>query len=175
MSSISASYHATDTLPDGRIVHLRAIRPDDREKLREGFFKLSKSSVRARFFSIKRDLTPAELSYFTEVDFRHHVALVAELQNGSERLPVGVGRFVQNQAQPDHSEMAITVIDELQGQGIGRILLFRLVDCARELGVRHLDATVLAQNTRMTRLLRKTGLPLHSSLDEGIRTLSLAL
>jgi GNAT superfamily N-acetyltransferase len=156
-------------------VHLRAIRPNDREKLREGFFKLSKSSVRDRFFSVKRDLTPAELSYFTEVDFQHHVALVAELQDGSERLPVGVGRFVQNQDQPDHSEMAITVIDELQGQGIGRILLFRLVDCARELGVRHLDATVLAQNTRMTKLLQKTGLPLHASLDEGIRTLSLAL
>jgi len=156
-------------------VHLRAIRPDDREKLREGFFKLSKSSVRDRFFSVKRDLTPAELSYFTEVDFQHHVALVAELQDGSERLPVGIGRFVQNQDQPDHSEMAITVIDELQGQGIGRILLFRLVDCASELGVRHLDATVLAQNTRMTKLLQKTGLPLRSSLDEGIRTLSLAL
>jgi GNAT superfamily N-acetyltransferase len=175
MLRISASYQATDTLPDGRVVHLRAIRPDDREKLREGFFKLSQSSVRDRFFSIKRDLTPAELSYFTEVDFQHHVALVAELQDGSERLPVGVGRFVQNQDQPDHSEMAITVIDELQGQGIGRILLFRLVDCARELGVRHLDATVLAQNTRMTKLLQKTGLPVHASLDEGIRILSLAL
>ena len=175
MTKISASYHAMDTLPDGRILHLRAIRPDDREKLREGFFKLSKASVRDRFFSTKRDLTPAELSYFTEVDFRYHVALVAELQDGSERIPVGVGRFVQNQDQPDHSEMAITVIDELQGQGIGKILLFRLVDCARKLGVRHLDATVLAQNTRITRLLRKTGLPLDSSLDEGIRTLSLAL
>ncbi len=175
MTRISASYHATDTLPDGRIVHLRAIRPDDREKLREGFFKLSKASVRDRFFSVKRDLTPAELSYFTEVDFLHHVALVAELQIGSERIPVGVGRFVQNQDQPDHSEMAITIIDELQSQGIGRILLFRLVDCARELEVRHLDATVLAQNTRISKLMRKTGLPLESSLDEGIRTLSLAL
>jgi GNAT superfamily N-acetyltransferase len=109
------------------------------------------------------------------VDFRYHVALVAELQDGSERTPVGVGRFVQNQDQPDHSEMAITVIDELQGQGIGKILLFRLVDCSRKLGVRHLDATALAQNKRITRLLRKTGLPLDSSLDEGIRTLSLAL
>lgn len=175
MLKITPSYQATDTLPDGRIVHLRAIRPDDREKLREGFFKLSKTSVRDRFFSIKRDLTPAELSYFTEVDFLHHVALVVELQVGSDRIPAGVGRFVQNQSQPDHSEMAITIIDELQGKGIGRILLFRLIDCARELGVRHLDATVLAQNTRMSRLMRKTGLPLESSLDQGIRTLSLAL
>ncbi len=175
MSRISASYHTTDILPDGRIVHLRAIKPDDREKLREGFLKLSKASVRDRFFSVKRDLTPAELSYFTEVDFLHHVALVAELQIGSERIPVGVGRFVQNQDQPDHSEMAITVIDELQGQGIGRILLSRLVDCARKLEVRHLDATVLAQNTRVSKLMRKTGLPLESSLDKGIRTLSLVL
>lgn len=175
MPGISASYHASHSLPDGRIVHLRAIRPGDQEKLRAGFFKLSKASVRDRFFGIKRELTPAELSYFTEIDFQHHVALVAELQDGSERTPVGVGRFVQNQDQPDHSEMAITVIDELQGQGIGSILLFGLVDCARKLGVRHLDATALAQNTRITSLMRKTGLPLHSSIDEGIRTLSLTL
>lgn len=175
MPRISAAYEATTNLPDGRLLHLRAIRPDDREKLREGFFKLSKTSVRDRFFNVKQDLTPAELTYFTEVDFLRHVALVAELEDGPQRIPVGVGRFVACEDQPDRSEMAITIIDEMQGQGIGKVLLNHLIDCARELGVRHLDATVLAQNTRVPRLFTRTGLPLESRLEDGIRTLSLSL
>ncbi len=172
---ILASYHATHTLPDGRTVHLRAIRPSDRDNLRRGFLQLSKASVRDRFFSVKRDLTPAELSYFTEVDFLHHVALVAELQEGTQLRPVGVGRFVRKNDQPDHSEIALTVIDEMHGIGIGKVLLNRLIDCARELGVRHLDATVLAQNTRVSSMLRKTGLPLTAVTADGIETISLTL
>ncbi len=172
---ILASYHATDTLPDGRIVYLRAIKPSDREALRRGFLQLSKASVRDRFFSVKRDLTPAELTYFTEVDFLHHVALVAELQDGTQLRPVGVGRFVRKHDQPDHSEIALTVLDELHGKGIGKVLLNRLIDCARELGVRHLDATVLVQNTRVSDMLRKTGLPLQATTEGNIKTLSLAL
>ena len=175
MPGICASYHATDILPDGRTVHLRAIRPGDRENLQRGFQQLSQASVRDRFFSVKRDLTPSELTYFTEVDFLHHVALVAELQDGTQLRPVGVGRFVRNNDQPDHSELALTVIDELQGKGIGKVLLYRLIDCARELGVRHLDATVLAQNTRVARILSKTGLPFQATLEDGIKTISLAL
>jgi GNAT superfamily N-acetyltransferase len=124
---------------------------------------------------VKRDLTPSELTYFIEVDFLHHVALVAELQDGTELRPVGVGRFVRNNDQPDHSELALTVIDELQGKGIGKVLLYRLIDCARKLGVRHLDATSLAQNTRVSNMLRKTGLPFQSTIADGIKTISLAL
>ena len=172
---ISAAYHATDILPDGRTVHLRAIRPGDRENLRQGFQQLSQTSVRDRFFSVKLNLTPNELTYFTEVDFLHHVALVAELQDGTQLRPVGVGRFVRCTDQPDHSEIALTVIDELQGKGIGKVLLYRLIECARELGVRHLDATVLAQNTRVSKMLSKTGLPLHATIEDGIKTISLAL
>jgi GNAT superfamily N-acetyltransferase len=175
MPGISVSYHATDILTDGRTVHLRAIRPGDRENLQRGFQQLSQASVRDRFFSVKRDLTPSELTYFTEVDFLHHVALVAELQDGTQLRPVGVGRFVRNNDQPDHSELALTVIDELQGKGIGKVLLYRLIDCARKLGVRHLDATSLAQNTRVSNMLRKTGLPFQSTIADGIKTISLAL
>ena len=90
-------------------------------------------------------------------------------------LSVGVGRFVRNNDQPDHSELALTVIDELQGKGIGKVLLYRLIDCARKLGVRHLDATSLAQNTRVSNMLRKTGLPFQSTIADGIKTISLAL
>jgi RimJ/RimL family protein N-acetyltransferase len=131
--------------------------------------------VRDRFFSIKLDLTPAELKYFTEVDFDQHVALVAELETESGYQPAAVGRLVRTSGQPDHAEIAITVTDALQGKGIGKIMLRRLIDCARDLGVRHIDASVLAENKRMINLIRKTGLPFDSRVREGIQTISVHL
>jgi len=169
------SYSAIETLPGGECLRLRAIRPNDRETLRAEFLKLSKASVRDRFFSIKLDLTPNELSYFTEVDFDQHVALVAELKTDAGYQPAAVGRLVRKSGEPDHAEIAITVTDALQGKGIGEIMLRHLIDCARDLGVRHLDASVLAENKRMMHLIRKTGLPFDSSLQEGIQTISVHL
>ena len=175
MRRITPSYHVREFLPDGRLLHIRAIRASDRDALHEAFHRLSKSTVRDRFFNVKLDLTPQELTYFTEVDFSCHVALVAELEEGLERRPIGVGRFVRSQQQPDHCEFAITIADDFQGQGIGTALLNRLVDCARRLGIRQLDASVLPQNTRMSHLLHRTGLPLESSLQNGVLTYSLTL
>ena len=170
-----ASYCHSETLPDGQIIELRAIRPSDRDKLHDEFLKLSKATVRDRFFSIKRDLTPAELSYFTEVDFDHHVALVAELVSGTSRQPAAVGRLVRKSGQPDHSEIAITVTDSMQGYGIGKIMLRHLADCARQLGVRHMDASVMAGNTRMMKLIHHSGLPYKSHLQDGINIISVSL
>ena len=170
-----ASYCHSETLPDGQIIELRAIRPSDRDKLRDEFLKLSKATVRDRFFSIKLDLTPAELSYFTELDFDHHVALVAELVSGTSRQPAAVGRLVRKSGQPDHSEIAITVTDSMQGYGIGKIMLRHLADCARQLGVRHMDASVMAGNTRMMKLIHNSGLPYKSHLQDGINIISVSL
>lgn len=175
MNSPLSSYHHSKTLPDGQVIELRAIRPGDRDKLRAEFLKLSKATVRDRFFSIKLDLTPTELTYFTEVDFDHHVALVAELVSAERRQPAAVGRLVRKSGQPCHSEIAITVADTMQGQGIGKIMLKHLIDCARQLGIRQVDASVMADNTRMMKLIRHSGLAFKSHLQDGINTISLSL
>ena len=175
MRKIPSSIRIRETLPDGRILHLRAIRPADRETLRDEFLKLSKATVRDRFFSLKSDLTAEELTYFTEVDFTYHVALVAELELESGRRAVGVGRFVRDRDHPEHSEFAITITDEFQGRGIGKLLLKHLVRLARGLGVTYLDASVLPQNARMSKLLHHSGLPVTSSMHDGILTYSLAI
>ena len=171
-----ASVSTQDRLPDGRIVYLRAIQPDDRKSLREELFlKLSPESLRNRFFGLKLDLTPRELNYFTDVDFSRHVAFVAEVECGSHRRLVGVGRFVRSNEKSDHAEIAITVIDEFQGMGIGSMLMRQLIDCARELGVVQLEGSMFAKNARMVKLLRKTRLPYRSIHESGMVSMSLDL
>jgi RimJ/RimL family protein N-acetyltransferase len=175
MDRIPRSYLARAQLPDGRDLVLRPIRPDDRNALHAEFLKLGKATVRNRFFAQKTDLTPEELTYFTEVDLSQHVALVAEIEDDTGWRAVGVARFVRDRQHPDNCEAAITIIDAFQGIGIGRILLQHLIECARELGVHRFDATVLPQNRRMSRLLRRTGLPLESSIGDGMLRYSLTL
>jgi GNAT superfamily N-acetyltransferase len=175
MRKISADYKVQEKLPGGQALRVRAIRPGDRDRLHEEVLKLSKSTVRDRFFSIKMDLTPQELTYYTEVDFTRHVALIAEIDENGAWRPVGVGRFVRDSERVDHSEFAITIADDFQNRGIGRVLLKHLIRCARKLGVRHLDASVLPQNSRMSSLLHRSGLPLRSSMSDGILTYSLTL
>ena len=175
MERILSNFEQTIRLPTGQSLHIRAIRPGDREALVRGFHSLSPASVRDRFFTVKHDLTDAELDYFTRVDFVSHVGLVAELENEGVARPVAVGRFVQMEELPGHAELAITVSDEFQGLGIGSALLLALIECARRLELSHLDATVFAENNRVSRLFRSSGLPLQTCVNEGMRNLSLVL
>ena len=64
-------------LKDGTAVRLRLIRPDDKDRLRAGFARLSPESRYLRFFVPKSTLTDAELVYLTETDGVDHVAIGA--------------------------------------------------------------------------------------------------
>ena len=52
------------------------------------------------------------------------------------------------------AEFALTVIDEFQGQGIGRALLTRLIQTARDNGLSTLRGHVLSGNRIMLSLCR---------------------
>jgi hypothetical protein len=90
-----AEYRAEATLRDGTAVLVRAIRPDDRAALREGFQHLSERTIYQRFFLAKHDLTDAELRYLTELDFHDHLGLVVEVPGAQGARLIAVGRAVR--------------------------------------------------------------------------------
>jgi acetyltransferase len=75
---------------------------------------------------MKKELSPDEVRYFTEPDFRRHVGLVAlRLEHGREEI-VGVARYTPCQASPGDArkaEFAVAVADAWQGRGVGTALL----------------------------------------------------
>ena len=119
-----SGYREDMQLADGTTVRLRLLRPNDRQRLQQGFEDLSSASRHNRFMGAKRTISEAELSYFTELDQFDHFALGAvELTpSGAEGDGIGVARFIRLAADPDCAEVAITVIDRMQGNGIGRRL-----------------------------------------------------
>ncbi len=146
-------------LRDGTAVTLRAVRPDDKEELLRGFARLSPASRYMRFHSFKQALSEGDLRYLTECDGNDHFAIGAVTPSHDLREDVGIGiaRFVRDPREPDLAEAAITVADDYQGKGLGKLLLLRLVEGARERGVRRFRAEVLAENTPMVHLLRAAG------------------
>lgn len=149
----AGSYEEAVHLMDGQRVHLRLMRPSDKEMLREGFENLSPDSRYARFMATKSKLTEGELRYLTEVDGVDHFALGAIRRRFvSKDEGVGSARFVRLTDQPDTAEPAVTVLDGFQGKGLGAILLQRLIEAAWERDVRWFVTELLAENTASKRM-----------------------
>ncbi len=161
-------YRETVRLGDGTEVTLRLVRPDDKGLMRDGFDKLSPESRYGRFFGPKDHLTERELAYLTEMDGRDHLAIGALVHTDDGDEGLGVARFIRLPDRPDCAEAAITVTDEAQGKGLGRLLLQRLVAAAWERGVRTFHCEVLARNTAVESLLRSLAPGVAPKADGGV-------
>jgi len=139
-------------LADGTRVMLRPLTPRDRAVYLRGFEHLSDRSRYMRFFSPKNAFSEAEPRYFLDVDHQDHEAVAAvDLDSGEG---VGVARFIRDHEDPEVAEVSVAVVDDHQGRGLGAVLLGTIARRAREEGIRRFRATVLADNTRMLRLIR---------------------
>jgi RimJ/RimL family protein N-acetyltransferase len=151
-SATAAAAGRPVVLRDGSAVLIRPVRRADAPLLADGFARLSARSRRLRFLSPKRELSPAELGYFTDVDHHNHEALGA-LDHADGR-GVGIARYIRDAADPQAAEIAVTVIDDWQGRGLGTELIAQLSERARSEGIRRFTALVAADNPVMARLLR---------------------
>ena len=155
---------------DGTRLYVRHIKPGDKEMLASAWAKLSRQSQQRRFMAPKPVLTKGDLRYLTEVDGHDHVALVALRMDAPDQL-VAAARYVRLADDPATAEVAVTVADPLQGQGIGKALGVLLADEARGRGIRRFSASMLAENRPALRLMATMSARLESHIDHGVRDL----
>lgn len=162
----AAKYEAAERLRDGRQVTIRALRPGDREGLLEAVANSSTRSLYRRFFSPKRKFTEAEIAFFLNVDFVEHLALVAIVHDEVRPTIVGGARCIV--VQPGRAEVAFAIVDKYQGRGLGAALMQHLVHVARQAGIKELVAEVLADNSSMMAVFKRSGLPLSAKQENGV-------
>ncbi len=174
MPSVPVGYPARHEqmveLDDGSALWVRPIVPEDAPRLVHTFPRLSPDTVYLRFFRPMHELSPEEAQRLATVDYRNSMALVAlrprrEEDEHSHDHIIAVARYYRT--GPEVAEMAITVEDAYQRQGLGTRLIRLLANVARENGIQALDAYVLAENWRMTRALHKVGFPITLRQAEG--------
>lgn len=170
------SWRERTRLGDRDIV-LRLLRPSDRERLAEGFHRLSDQGRYQRFLAAKPRLSEAELRYLTELDHDTHLAIGASEidSDGNEGRGLGVARFIRDSKDPEVAEAAITVIDEAQGLGLGTHLFEHLVEAAKSRGVRRFRGEVLADNRAALHLLEGLGVPLPRHIESGVAEIEVEL
>lgn len=164
------NYNADEILRDGGSIHLRAIRPDDKQRLLDLFGRLSQETIYFRFFRAKKRLNDEELRGFTELDFRDRVALVATLRKADDERIIAVGRYSvldRPAGKPKTAEVAFVVEDAYQGRGIGTLLLDHLTPIARANEIQEFEADVLGENNRMLEVFSKSGFEIKRALEEG--------
>jgi RimJ/RimL family protein N-acetyltransferase len=142
-------------LRDGSAVLIRQVRSADASLLADGFARLGPASRQMRFLGVKKELSAAELRYFTDVDHHDHEALAALDYAGGHG--VGIARYIRDAGDPQAAEIAVTIVDDWQGRGLGTELLARLSDRARSGGIRRFTALADAGNVAVAALLRNAG------------------
>jgi len=140
---------------NGTRISLRQVGTGDRDGLAALFARLTPESRYQRFLSPKRELTPRELTFFTDIDHLNHEAVAAVDQRDDSI--VGVARYVRDADQPDVAELAIEVADAFQRMGIGTTLTSLTIQHAHANGLTSLTATTLWQNHAARRLLKHHG------------------
>ena len=157
-------------LNDGREVTIRPIRPEDEPLLAAFHGTLSDRTVYLRYFaslSLSTRTTHERLLRICFGDYEREMVLVAEHLSPKTGLPgiVGVGRLNKLRGNTNEAEVAVLVADAFQSGGLGRELLRRTIDVARDEKLSRVCSEMLTDNLAMQKISKKLGFKLRSRLD----------
>ncbi len=166
-------------MKSGEEVTIRPIRAEDEPLMVRFHEELSDESVYLRYFQrVKLSTRTAHrrLSRICFLDYDREIALLAELRDhdtGHRRI-VAVATLVKI-PQKNDGEIAVLITDKFQRQGLGRELLRRLVEFARDEGLNRIVASTMLENQGMRTVFAKLGFELSIDEDEGLVNASIKL
>jgi len=148
----------------GERVLIRVARPEDTTLYPDFLADVSADDLRLRFFARIAELSAAEMDKLTHLDYRHDMAFIA-LDEDTGRL-LGLVRL-KDELDEETAEFAILVRSRLKGHGLGWLLMRRVIDYAKEKGLRRVYGDVLVENTTMLQMCAELGF---HALDVGSHT-----
>ncbi|MGA7272732.1 MAG: GNAT family N-acetyltransferase [Acidimicrobiia bacterium] len=138
---------------NGAPVELIPLGPNHRALLSEAFTRLSERSRYYRFFSPVTSLSEHELTQLTDLDMFDRFAWGLLVEGDA----AAVGRYAKTSTDPTAAEVAVTVLDDYQGRGLGRFLVLALAVVAANAGFGTLEFEVLSDNRPMRSILDELG------------------
>ena len=150
------------TLPDGRAIYIRPLRPDDEPLCGPFLAAVTADDLRLRFFGPVKEFNHASLVRFTQIDYAKAMAFIALEETTGEML--GVARLHDG---PDGScgEYAILVRSDVKAHGLGWQLMQLIIAYARAKGLRAVVGQVLHENATMLNMCKELGFEISSVAD----------
>jgi GNAT superfamily N-acetyltransferase len=160
-------------LPSGGEVPFRVIRPEDAPALQRVHARCSERTIYLRFFGSLEELSEEKARYFASVDYVDHFGLVALDPDEPDEI-IAIVRY-DREPGDERAEYAALVEDRWQGQGIGTGLTQRLIEEARDKGVRCFYALVKGENRLMLNVLRHLDLPERELREGSVKSVEVGL
>ncbi len=157
----------------GRPLRLRPVRPEDEPAFLRGFAKLSPHTVRLRFFAPLKEMSHAMAARLTQIDYEREMALLLTDPDAGGEI-YGVIRLMSD---PDNlrAEFAVVVRDDMAGQGLGTLLMQKIIAYAKGRGLGEIFGDVLAENETMLDLCRRLGFAVAPMAADGVLRVTLGL
>ena len=164
-------------LRDGTPLLIRTAGADDRQRLVAAFEKLDQQTIYTRYFAYRKNLSETELNRLDAPDFDHFIMLVVTLGSGVDETVIAAAVCVVLEITGPNraAEVAFTVEEDYQRQGLAGKLLATITGIARSRGINRLEADVLAGNVAMLSVFQRSGLPMTTSRSGGVVHLVLHL
>jgi acetyltransferase len=138
----------------GERVLIRRLRPEDMALYRDFLADVSAEDLRLRFFADIAELSAAEIDKLSHLDYKHEMAFIA-LDEDTGRM-LGLVRL-KDELDERTAEFAVLVRSRLKGHGLGWLLMQRVIDYAKEKGLRRVYGDVLAENSAMLQMSAELG------------------
>ena len=153
-----------DVLNDSTEIFFRPVKPTDEPALSEMLYSLSPKSIRTRFMMHKKAFPHREVQQFTNIDYRHNVAIIGIVPDASHDQIVALAQYFQD-PRSHGAEVALLVQDEWQRKGMGTALLAYITQIAKDRGVKYFYAKVLPNNKPMLTIFSSCGYEVKKTFD----------
>ena len=138
----------------GEHIVIRRAEAADKALYAEFLREVSAEDLRLRFFAHIAELSAAEGDRLGHLDYTHEMAFIALDEATGQML--GLVRL-RDELDEQTAEFAILVRSRLKGHGLGWLLMQRVIDYAKEKGLRRVFGDVLAENASMLQITAELG------------------
>jgi len=145
---------------DGSEILIRPIRPEDEPLMVKFHEGLSDRSVYLRYLHpmmLSQRVTHERLARICFINYEREIVLVAERTDGKNGREIVAAARVDRLHNTDEGQVSVIITDRFQGKGLGRELMQRLVQIARDEKLKRLFAVFTADNRGMKEIMRGLG------------------
>lgn len=159
------------SLADGTRLRFRPITANDTPHLLDIFSNLSAQSRYQRFIapvdSVPEERVAQIASQMVADTVERGKGVLAFVEIDGKETAVGGARYFREAEGERSAEFAITIRDDHQHRGLGKLLLDELIRQAKRNGIRRLTGLALADNVGLWKLVEHTGYPVTRHSQQG--------
>lgn len=155
-------------LKNGREVLFRPIRPEDESTHKEFDLALSKEDRYKRYFAELPYFSHEQLAHQTQIDYSREMAFIATANNShGQPYTLGVVRAIFS-VDLQEAEFAMAVRSDEKSQGLGTLLLEKMIRYCKTKEIQRLVGMTMLENTGMANLARKLGFSVKFDREEDV-------